>query len=57
MEILIQKKLRLWDPYDLYCFPDDEYDSGAKAIFEFTNNKSLTFDICQILFSSCLKTV
>lgn len=30
MEILIQKMLRLWDPYDLYCFPDDEYDSYAK---------------------------
>lgn len=44
MEILIQKMLRLWDPYDLYCFPDDEYDSYAKAIFEFTNNKSLTFE-------------
>lgn len=43
MEILIQKMLRLWDPYDLYCFPADEYDSYAKAIFEFTNNKSFTF--------------
>lgn len=42
MELIIQKMLRLWDPYDLYCFPADEYDSYAKAIFEFTNKKLFT---------------
>ena len=52
MEILIQKMLRLWDPYDLYCFPDDEYDSYAKAIFEFTNNNLFTSeDLSDFVFT------
>lgn len=43
MEELIKTILRLWDPYDLRCFPIDEYDSYAKLLLEFINDtKKLT---------------
>lgn len=45
MEELLQKMLRLWDPYDLLSFPLDEYDSYAKLICEFimtTDVKTIT---------------
>lgn len=40
MEI-IQKMLRLWDPFELYIFPQDEYDSYAKSIHEFISNTEI----------------
>ena len=36
-EELIKKMLRLWDPYDLFMFPEDEYDSYAIKIFAYIN--------------------
>lgn len=45
MEELIRTILRLWDPYDLRCFPIDEYDSYAKLLWEFINDsKKLTYE-------------
>lgn len=41
MEDIIKRMLRLWDPYDLYHFPADEYDSYAKFIYEFVSSTEL----------------
>lgn len=43
MEELIRKIIRLWDPFSLVVFPNDEYDSYATSIYEFIcNTQELT---------------
>ena len=39
MEKIIKYALDLWDPYQIYSFPDDEYVSYVKQISEFIKNK------------------
>ena len=38
MLLLINALLDLWDPYEIYLFPQDEYTSYALKIYEFIKN-------------------
>ena len=45
MLLLINALLDLWDPYEIYLFPQDEYTSYALKIYEFIeNSKNLNLD-------------
>ena len=38
MLLIINALLDLWDPYEIYLFPQDEYTSYAMKIHEFIEN-------------------
>ena len=45
MLLLINALLDLWDPYEIYLFPQDEYTSYALKIYEFIeNSKNLNLE-------------
>ncbi len=59
MEELVRKIIRLWDPFNLVIFPNDEYDSYATSIYEFIcNQQELTeeqlTDFVHALFYSAM---